>query len=53
MIRRLFWIVVAALVYWLLRRLGRGVVAERPPRPAPGEEGLALPVAHHRPLEAG
>ena len=34
MIRRLFWIVVAALVYWLLRRLGRGGIVERPPRPA-------------------
>lgn len=34
MIRRLAWIVIAALVYWILRRMGRAAVPERRPRPA-------------------
>jgi hypothetical protein len=33
-IRRFFWVVLAALVYWLLRRVGQAAVAETPPRPA-------------------
>jgi len=33
-IRRLFWIVVAALVYWVLRRLGRAAAQEVPARRA-------------------
>ncbi|HEX5042105.1 MAG TPA: PP0621 family protein [Candidatus Polarisedimenticolaceae bacterium] len=34
MIRRLLWIAIAALVYWLLRRLRRSAVPEARPRPA-------------------
>ena len=32
MIQRLFWIVVAALVYWIVRRLRRAAVPEARPR---------------------
>ena len=32
MIRRLLWIAVAGLVYWILRRLGRAASAEPRPR---------------------
>ena len=34
MIRRFFWIAVAAVVYWILRRLGRAAAPEPRPRQA-------------------